>query len=86
MESNKIATNNKLENEIFEDELQLSLEKICGFLYNGVTNKTLSIQENEYNCHGIWCETCPFNNVEAFKDFLEVFREDRKYHNYGFGK
>lgn len=74
MESNKIAT----ENEINEDELQLSLEKICGFLYYRATNK--------YNCNGINCITCPFNNVEAFKDFLEVFREDRKYHNYGFDK
>lgn len=86
MESNKIATNNKLENEIIEDELQLSLEKICGFLYNGVTNKTLSIQENEYTCDGINCSTCPFNNVETFKDFLEVFRRDRGYHNYCFDK
>ena len=80
MESNKIATNNKLENEIIEDKLQLSLENICEFLFNGVTDKTLSIQE-KYNCYGINCVTCPFNNVDNFQEFLNKFRHDRNYGN-----
>ena len=61
-----------------EDKINMALNTICDALYDGLGN---GLGIDEYTCDLVDCQTCLFNHLYTFREFMKKYRHDKNYGN-----